>query len=514
MSEKIQFEQSKELLKQVFCDQAGDIYKGIMEAVQNLSDGIFEAEEKGLLNRENSRIEVNTDGEQLVIGGNGIGMTDEDANGVFKIFGISQKRGNKNRLGEKGMGRGQIISMVYDSADDSMVGSCEVISGNREVGGSIRIFDIDVPSLTFRVENPGTRFKGTKWILTKNEGNWNTVDIKKYVEENLAMLPIPIYVNQTKMNKKITKEKFERVIKTDDAVIGLNRWGTSFTLYERGLKVNEYDILSGYSGTIISKVPLKLNFARNDVKHDDRSWMGIRKDLKDELLRMALSTKDSSLDGNKVDGLLEALSNDEFSSHDRQEVLAKKMFVTALGDRLSLNDIQRKGNVVWGSNRSRKSDAASRCGHIVIPHTWEADSVFEELGVEAMQLEDVHISQSDAKQFERHEIPQYKIELIYFLEQYSHRRIEIGKSPGFKAWTNGTDRITWNDTNIPWDKVKDAIKTGNWDTVFWKMVKTLSHELAHDDNDEFTDVHGVEFYQRQVDEMYRITKEYFRAMKE
>ncbi len=96
--QKQEFEMSKNLLKDVISKQTGSLTKALKELVQNSRDaGATEI-----------NIEIKED--MAIVEDNGRGMTPEEIDKYFRVFGETLKRDDKEVDGQFGMGRGQIMN--------------------------------------------------------------------------------------------------------------------------------------------------------------------------------------------------------------------------------------------------------------------------------------------------------------------------------------------------------------------------------------------------------------------
>ena len=219
MSERIKFKADDNLLKQVITDQAGEWKKGILELLQNSYDSIVMRETPTKEPRIDLRVGRTSDGLHFLEvedNGCGWGKTKEEVIRNMQIFGNSIKKQVEGTIGEKGMGRGQAMAMIYSVAQDEFVGDIVIQTNGWE------IYDIRLSDLSFSIrkqvkgeDGRSVKRRGTRWIITSPFREFDNLEdeIREFINDNI-MLPVTITLNGKLAGSKIGGVKWE----TDEAV--------------------------------------------------------------------------------------------------------------------------------------------------------------------------------------------------------------------------------------------------------------------------------------------------------
>jgi hypothetical protein len=500
MPTKVKFTSSANLLKSVITKQAGNWRKGLKELVQNSIDGCLAA---GVT--PSIRIEVKAlddGGAQLLYTDNagGLGATVEEVKKNFAVFGDSAKASDKRMLGMFGMGRGQTMSMIYDPVSDELKGSIEILSVSRRK--AFRISNIRLNGdLGFDIEEsaPTDTEPGVQWKIVSSGGKFKAKDVMKYIKKEFV-LPFPIYVN----NKRVRNRPHGKKVETDLAIIYIRDFGNGFELYERGLRVMKSHLFSGFSGGIVTKTPLNLNFARNDVI-EDRRWDEIKKVVKDACFKWFEERSDSKhVSESKETGLVEKMAED---SEVAERFAAERVIPLANGDKVSLNEI-RSGKVLTAKTGDRAADDLIVTGTKVLDRDREGfehvEALLRSRGTQVSAIEDVP-EMREKRKCKTVEPKDDERKPLKFLNQmmrlcgYRQRRVVVGLCDlnSYYAWTDAKKFIA-----IRQDVLRKAMKRmdrSEGAMAFWlELAGHLAHEQAHDSDDTQTAVHGPAFRERNL----------------
>ena len=229
---------SKNLLYDVIMRQAGSIKKAIMEMIQNAVDAGA------------TKIELVITKDRVVIIDNGCGMDEKNISEYFKKFGNSSKRGDKSKIGNFGMGRGQGFAMgknVYLTLDNKMV------------------VDIKENGLKYDLFKTDESIQGCKVIIDlydeKKIDDWDLRNIKDILSKVFYFPQIDFTIN----GESVEYEEGE-MIKIDN-ITATEIDGNYTNVFVMGMFVKR--ISNTVDNYRITCDDLQLNFARNDFIIDE-----------------------------------------------------------------------------------------------------------------------------------------------------------------------------------------------------------------------------------------------------
>ena len=489
--ERVKFVADDNLLRQVITDQAGEWKKGILELIQNAYDSLVM---KGKVTPQ-TYISIDTkivDGiSTLVVEDNGCGWGKDKAEVIrnMQIFGNSIKKELDNTIGEKGMGRGQAFAMIYDMSREEFIGDIVI-----ETNGW-RIYDIKLSDLSFSIEkakkvgdNP-VKHAGTRWTITSSYRMFVDDEMHDYVEENI-MIPVTIKLNGKAISKKTKGKRFE----TEYATYIITQGKGGFDVYDRGLKV-KWERLGGIGGIIITKVPLKLNFARNDVLSSDPYYEQVILDSYDFVAEYIEETNGKFNDAKRVAMKSLIAKNPDFLSDFYHETIIK----TAQGKYITPAELNGR-KVYLAEEGNRLADDICQMGGIVIADGY--GELARKCGAETENVSDSTDSIVERAKRNRYTtfgdfdepISEKMRECMKWLRQLnSGRELYFGNHTSWVAWTNGSDEMWFNVRHFKrWAKAKT--KAG----FYLKALPTFAHEMAHDEDNRETDHHGYNFDEEHV----------------
>jgi len=482
------FTQSNDLIKMVITRQAGDYRKGILEAVQNAYDSMLRVSKK-------IPIEIELNGFTLSITdlGNGFKSIEE-----FQLFGRDADKGigkTNKELGEFHIGRGQIISMAQ-----------EIGGGVRDIeflttikGKKVKIHNININDLSFEVTEMYHGVQGTKVIVRNSK--FAPHEIKIYIESRLRFFERPISFNGDIITEKATKKevKSKYLLDLDHAKVFINDWGDGFDLYNKGIHVSSYNLCDGFSGHVVTKTNLTLNFARNDVISGDMRWHLIKKGIEKFCVEKALGKKKLSEDQKYF--LLEKARN---NSNILERIKDKKLIKLSNGKFISINELD--GGSVYASDNpeSRMEDKAIQSGFNVIVMNYDIRNLLEQCDIEVKKFSRCPISGEEYKVFDPNQYTNKHKEIIEEIGKFcSKRKIKFGNSDWARAWTDGSSYVVFNVNSFNLDEWDS-----NRNVVLWNLIQTLAHELAHDDSDMNSDIHGYKFEENNRKQLERLGRIY------
>ncbi|WP_152184849.1 ATP-binding protein [Sulfurimonas indica] len=249
--------------------QAGTLQKAFLELIMNSIDA------------EASKVEITFDGYNFEVLDDGKGFESEETiHKFFGTFGTPHNEGDST-YGLFRMGRGQIMAFSKNSWHSNVYSMYVDVKNNGT--------KYNLKSNCERLD--GCKISGT---LYDELEPFEVKGFEKELKEFIKFSQIPVYLNGEMISSKIEDIKWDIV--NDDAYIKLDN-KRNLAVYNLGVKVREYSSWDiGYGGIIVSKKPLEVNFARNDIlKKSCSVWKSVQSEIK------ILLGKKSSESSKKID---------------------------------------------------------------------------------------------------------------------------------------------------------------------------------------------------------------------
>ncbi len=468
------FKMDDKLLYDVILRQAGSITKAWLEAVMNSVDA------------KASFISFDITEDRTIITDDGAGMTTEQVEKVFEVFGAPHTQSEDKVYGEFRMGRGQLFAF----------GKNTWLTKNNKM-----TINIKEKGLTYDLEENGD-FPGCQITIDHYTPLKNLNDLVSNFNFGVKYVSIPVKVNGIISNTET--EEYTYIKATDDCLIKLKAGQDTVKVYNQGVFVNNQDS-QGLGGVIISKKPLKLNFARNDIQSDCPAWKSIREFYEDCRREFFLSAGYKDEDAKKA--IIQMMDNDD---HDKEQFSHLKVFRTANANWVSLKEIRFASSVSFARLGDRLADKImqSDSTKIVLDETFcyyakwllksepEINSKILELAsvIETLKLinTDVPIEEKNLSPIETKNLDYLRM----FLEKtnLNFRSIKAGSGMS-EGWTDSKSYICINRRILKLKPSRFAIYGFN----------VLIHELSHEESSEQTDVHGENFYKRFHDLLFKFS---------
>lgn len=503
------------ILRDIVFKQAGTREKAVLEGVMNAIDS------------GSTEIGVTIDSDKLVIEDDGRGFkTRDEIIKVFETFGTPHEEGDAT-FGKFRMGRGQLFAQGVNAwrSNEFLM----TVDAKEELA-------YDLHSMhTFHT---GCRIE-VEWYEPLIPSAQH--EIARELERMVKYVHVPITLNDRQLNTPPDGVKWDS--ETKQAYFKFTKGG-SLAIYNLGVLVCNYPASKyGAAGTIVSKVQLDVNFARNDVMSDGKVWQAIErvirkeaKDGRDEKVRSRTDLSDSELERACGDFMAGTL--------DESEVMSLKLFTDVTGQKHSLRSISR-----WFSQtgsqlfthaplRDRRGDRlmASQVALVFAEETFESFGIknFGEILDIALyanrkdrkheSLYSIHSGSLWNVEFRKFETlaktmnesqflipdgqlwPNAKLalevlgvaqrEILGVLnkgswnseERVTPRNLRIGKSDTAAAWTDGESYIAINESFF---KVQVDRTLPDWAA----LGSLLLHEYLHSDSTVAGDmVHSPDFY--------------------
>lgn len=471
------FEMSEDLLRSVILKQAGSIQKAIQECIQNSLDA-----QATII-----KLDINNRGFNFY--DNGCGMNKKQIDSFFKIFGNSSKKDDKNKIGAFGMGRGQVFSFGY------------TVWRTKEWKISVNI----MKRLGYRIRKIKVNMEGTDICCTffKSISNWDCDSIITRVKN--YFIPggnIKFYINGIyyKPQMEILSEYSDK----DFTVFNNNRFSSS--IFSQNLYVKSIHSMFDYSINCNKK--MELNFARNSFLDKEESSKKLKTLLKKIENNELLSIKKFDATGGKH--VLQLLDEGKVEVKD---FIKRKIIELANGKLVSIEEL--KGKKIMYGGKDKLSDKAIQQGYIVvndrISHLINSLKSNDKISLIISNkrpcdvVEEGYRRQITEKIFYKNK--GYRPLLYYYFtiemneEVFNgNREIRVGESDDANAWTDGNNRIWFNENIFS----KKMIRREKEMSIFHLLL----HEYAHDEDDTNETSHDGNFYRRYYDLMERANRKF------
>lgn len=229
-----------DMLFSIIKSQAGTFDKAILELMMNAVDaGATEAR-------------FDFDGKTFVMQDDGKGFRDrQEIEAFFETFGTPHSQGDAV-FGRFRMGRGQVMGFTRNRWRS---GAFSMHVDIREKG-----LEYDLQTLPETVA--GCRIEGELYDPMSPSDTLRTID---GLTDMCKYLPIPAFINGKRVSLAMDSVKW--TFEDDDAYYLLRPQSNSLEAYNLGVLVRSYygAQAMGVGGLVVSKKPLQVNFARNDI---------------------------------------------------------------------------------------------------------------------------------------------------------------------------------------------------------------------------------------------------------
>jgi len=489
-----------ELLVKVITDQAGTVDKGVLE-------GIMNAREAG---SPVVRVMVEDDGKRLVIEDEGKGFCSEtEIIEWFETFGTPHKDTEAKIWARFRMGRGQLFAFGHNV---------------WRTGEFRMVVDIQKMGLEYELESGLEPFSGCRIEIElyqpligeypcpyRSMQNFNMA-IRKQIE----FIEGVVLVNGEQVNTPASSIVWD--LETTECYFMFGK-GTGLQWYNIGAFVNEWSIrTAGINGVVVSKVPFDVNFARNQIKDACPVFQRARTIVHENRIRKVRKAQRRLTTDEKISTLCDIRDG----AIKFQDVDNLGLFQTCNGRVMTLEAIRRiRSPWCFAPADSRLADALIQTNVAQCL----SDDVLNELGYDGEEadffcwllqgsddFEKIQYLWEPMKRFwrsfdgpgglsagysrESSIIPTEKLSkaerrflrVMENMRIWKGRALCIGISDTSNAWTDGGTYIAFNRAYL-----KNNFPSTSWGAA---AIMTLAfHELAHDEDDTGSHLHGLEFYQ-------------------
>lgn len=435
------FEMNKDLLRSVIFKQAGTIQKALIECFQNSIDA------------EATEISLNINKNCFTFTDNGFGMSKNDVDKYFKIFGNSSKK-NSNKIGKFGIGRGQLFAFGFVSWKTN--NNSMFINVKKRLG--------------YTHNTTKNIIKGTQisCMLYDKIDSWKVSSILSDIKQ----LVLPVDFKLTLNNEIVDFQ--ENILYENDDFQYIESETYNVNIYSQNLLVKRIESIFDYK--INCKVKMDLNFARNEFIEQTESTKSLKKFIHE--IETKLTIKKPKFDRSEALKVLKQISKNEI---DINLVKHKKLLKLPNGKTISINELNGK-EILFGAN-NRNSDRALESGYLVLSDNQKEflEILLQEnkisFSVNPFSLNqlfpNVNHKETDVKSLKNKK----EVLLSYVLKDMNYeifndkREILLGISDSAIAWTDGFKKIWFN---------VDYLDENNTKKFIGKAYETLVHEYAHD----------------------------------
>ena len=513
------FKIDENILYSIIAKQAGTLQKSFLELVMNSIDA------------EATEIKIEFDGLNFTFYDNGKGFDSEDEiHKFFGTFGTPHEDGDAV-YGKFRMGRGQIMAFSHNQWKSNTF-----------------FMDVDIKNrgINYQFKNNQEFINGCliSGVLYEKLEPFEIKEFETELEEFVKFSQIPVYYNGNCISKNISNIQWD--LETEFGYIKIDNSKRRLSVYNLGVKVVDYRKWDmGFGGIIVSKKPIEVNFARNDIlKKSCNTWKALYKDINSILLEKSKKSIEEykNLDDSERASLSKKLITGELdysigrklklfkditgTYHTVSKIAGLEIVVAAYRhDRLADKVHQEKRAFVlddeifenFGLNTLHEiySQLKNRCYEYYTNKSEFLSREYKLMSNECDKLSKERIFVDDINSFKSEINVDYEILEInelnlkeklvletigtyekkvrqllnYFIkDEYKQkkREIKVGKSEIAEAWTDGKTYIA-----IERKFLRSTYGTPN----FMKICNLLLHEYIHDNNDEKSHNHNSEFFE-------------------
>lgn len=505
-AEKRKFSVHPAIIKSLIREQAHSFDKAIAELVMNSIDA-------GAKN-----VTIEYDGQAFSVADDGKGFSGrEEIEQFFEVFGAPHEAGDA-QYGRFRVGRGQIMAHAKVSW----------ISGNYEMAVDLDSNEDAYALIKIEGSVPGCVVKGIRRI---QEG-WGRFETVTTLRSMLQYMPIPIVLNGELIS--IDYQSIEWDIDTDDVRVKMEKGARGMSVYDRGVYVKrlEKDAFGGRGGILITKKPLTVNMARNEIAQCD-NWIAIKSSIRNYMLRRWAQVK--TLNVEERIALVADLVHKriELTQEIRDHLLRVRFIDDPFGGLKTprqMLDPDLSGPLIFTEHDTRFSTVAERLHRekqaVVLPNWMFCDAImdafqtpgkfltpeerntckwrvvyklrehfgiysdpheFRPLSVLARDLRDTYKIVDERELTEYEKVALQCIRKVNGeLYRYQKRKIVVGESDFAQAWTDGYSYIAIK---------RFALERMRQEGGCGFMVGLLLHEYTHGDSTVEEHPHDLSFYE-------------------
>lgn len=522
-SETRQFRVHPHIIKTLIREQAGNLAKAFGELVMNAVDAGA------------SRIDLTMDElGAFTLSDNGKGFKDrQEVESFWETFGTPHQDGDAV-YGRFRIGRGQIMSYAstkwrsghfemtvdLEGADDVFCYELTEYENNQPgctITGNLYDNGLSVP-LYFRFQK------------RQLEDLDNCAD--STLESLVQFIPVPFFINGVQVNSPALGFIWDA--EDEHAWYKFDRNGYSLDIYNMGVFVRSLSAHHyGVGGTVCSKLPLKLNLARNAViEHECQSWGSIKSAIHDRFASELKGVK--RLNQYEASALLHSLCfGEELVAPQVRKRIQKLRFLPDILGAVQTPDVMLSGKVFTVFDGEHTGIAERVQSHglatVLMPRIFydlNADvtdrnaieilnrlrakiygtvrdnftvkpfeSFVEELRDTSRFVEDSNLSPEELMVLKLLRKINLRVALMTNGSQSTTRKIIAGEADCYHGWT---DSVTYIAINRKW------LAAMRWESVGpTRLVTLMVHEYAHTEGSMGDHDHDFEFMNRFHEAMFK-----------
>lgn len=506
-SERRAFAVHPSIIRSLIHEQASSLHKALAELVMNSVDA----------GASSVHIELNNEGFTVTDDGKGFTSRDE-VEVLFEVFGSPHLQGDAT-YGRFRVGRGQIMAhgaITWRSGKFSM----EVDIGRQDA-------NLHYELVTHAEHQPGTVVSG----IFAGRHMWLENEVQD-LGEMVRYMAIPVHINGKLVSVDPATEQWD--LQNEWAWYRFGSDGnTNIHIYDRGLFVayKAAGQMYGRGGIIVSKQPLKLNMARNEINQDCDVWREIRKGARASFdLHLSKAKRLNQAEARAL--VTELISGKYVLSEATIRAIRKIKFIedacgvsqspmTMLGGNLAPGEthtftvydrkhamvaerVQNEGlasvlpswlfecglRCTWGQEELEYLYEFRVVARLKIALGYSGTLSYLPLKHYVAELRSTHklLSDQDLTIEQQLSLAQVrKINTLFGLARHVTRKIVVGLSDTATAWTDGISFIAITPECL--DRLRLAGGAGH-------LVAILMHEYAHTDPSLEEHAHDMAFYQR------------------
>lgn len=499
VSERRRFGMHQNLLYDVILRQAGTLQKAVLEGVMNGVDA------------QATRIDIQLANDAVSIQDDGHGFrTRAEIEHVFEIFGAPQDA--TKTFSRFHMGRGQLFAFGRNTWTTNAF--------QMQVDVKAQGLDYVLTDLTPAV--PGCRIDITLYDALLPSALDSVVrELKAWV----SWVSVPVFINGVRASKTIDQADWTHT--TDEFVVKIQARGM-LDIFNQGVLVCSMPAhRHGTGGTIVSKVPLQVNFARNDVQSSCPVWRRILRvlqqhseqvvvqkprinDAERQHVVQKLQAGELRVDDIWSHKLFQNVEGKYYSFEQMLRAPPRQVSSAPRGDAVATRAHEQKLAFVFSEETLGHFDVESPAALLnklraMIPVAPHSRSIFVNrwldictaVGRDAFDAiiqdthEEVPMTGMNALQRRNFLCIDAAMRVIAVHAEKGRRRLLAGKSDVADAWTDGAHTIWINVTQL------SLVPQGYTGCI--RLASLILHEYLHDSSDIETHDHDAEFYQMHHD---------------
>lgn len=500
-AEQRDFRISNNMIYHLVFSQAGSVAKSLTELVMNSQDAGADV----------FSLQIDADGFRASDNGRGF-KTRQEIESWFEELGFDHSdelHQQDGRFSRFGLGRAQCMAF----AKTDWFTNTFVMSVDIKARGISYELKTDQPMVA------GCTIEGV-WYEPMSFADLK--DTLRELEELIAYAAISVEINGNIVNKKKVKWDYE----TDKVFVKRRETG-GLAVYNQGVLVRSYAAHQYGSGVVVSKVPLTLNIARNDILMSACPvWKEVRTFLRADAVNS--SKKKTTLSDNERQLLIDRLLAgevlfDELKASPLLEdvtgrkwpierIIDKKLTVHTSGPKLAADRVHQSKQAFVLAKKMLESFSvdtpealAASLERLINSGSrpvWMAPAKVKYVPIETLIASNnehyVLLSDKELTKVEKVALGALNKGLGHLHSAVNYARgsdrrtprrtLYIGVSESAQAWTDGSSFVAINREFLR-EHVRDGFRG------FTTITNVLVHELCHEQNTATGHQHGSEFYE-------------------